>query len=94
MANTRFEPYWRPRDVALAPEPQPTGAPEYRHGDTCQLHQEQALHPRPRDTQQVVKACGEKPVKVIIETALLTDTEKIADLSTNDSWHNRLEWRR
>ena len=30
------------------------------------------------DIQQVVKACGEKPVKVIIETALLTDTEKIA----------------
>ena len=30
------------------------------------------------DIQQVVKACGDKPVKVIIETALLTDTEKIA----------------
>jgi deoxyribose-phosphate aldolase len=30
------------------------------------------------DIQQVVKACGEIPVKVIIETALLTDTEKIA----------------
>ncbi|NNJ47699.1 MAG: deoxyribose-phosphate aldolase [Acidimicrobiia bacterium] len=30
------------------------------------------------DIQQVVKACGEKPVKVIIETGLLTDTEKIA----------------
>ncbi len=30
------------------------------------------------DIQQVVKACGEIPVKVIIETALLTDPEKIA----------------
>ncbi|MFW2339150.1 MAG: deoxyribose-phosphate aldolase [Acidimicrobiia bacterium] len=30
------------------------------------------------DIQQVVRACGEIPVKVIIETALLTDTEKIA----------------
>ena len=30
------------------------------------------------DIQQVVKACGDKPVKVIIETALLTDTEKVA----------------
>ena len=30
------------------------------------------------DIQQVVKACEDKPVKVIIETALLTDTEKIA----------------
>jgi len=30
------------------------------------------------DIQQVVKACGDKPVKVIIETGLLTDTEKIA----------------
>ena len=30
------------------------------------------------DIQEVVKACGEIPVKVIIETALLTDTEKIA----------------
>ena len=30
------------------------------------------------DIQQVVKACGEMPVKVIIETALLTDTEKVA----------------
>ena len=30
------------------------------------------------DIQQVVKACGDKPVKVIIETALLTNTEKIA----------------
>ena len=30
------------------------------------------------DIQQVVKACGEIPVKVIIETALLTNTEKIA----------------
>jgi deoxyribose-phosphate aldolase len=30
------------------------------------------------DIQQVVKACGEIPVKVIIETALLTDTEKVA----------------
>ncbi len=30
------------------------------------------------DIQQVVKACGDVPVKVIIETALLTDTEKIA----------------
>ena len=30
------------------------------------------------DIQQVVKACGAIPVKVIIETALLTDTEKIA----------------
>jgi deoxyribose-phosphate aldolase len=30
------------------------------------------------DIQQVVKACGEVPVKVILETALLTDTEKVA----------------
>jgi deoxyribose-phosphate aldolase len=30
------------------------------------------------DIQQVVKACGDKPVKVIVETALLTDFEKIA----------------
>ena len=30
------------------------------------------------DIQQVVKACGDVPVKVIIETALLTDTEKVA----------------
>ena len=30
------------------------------------------------DIQQVVKACGDVPVKVIIETALLTNTEKIA----------------
>ena len=30
------------------------------------------------DIQQVVKACGEIPVKVIIETALLTDPEKVA----------------
>ena len=30
------------------------------------------------DIQQVVKACGDKPVKVIIETALLTNTEKVA----------------
>jgi deoxyribose-phosphate aldolase len=30
------------------------------------------------DIQQVVKACGAIPVKVIIETALLTDTEKVA----------------
>ncbi|NND04302.1 MAG: deoxyribose-phosphate aldolase [Acidimicrobiia bacterium] len=30
------------------------------------------------DIQEVVKACGEVPVKVIIETALLTDAEKIA----------------
>jgi deoxyribose-phosphate aldolase len=30
------------------------------------------------DIQQVVRACGDIPVKVIIETALLTDTEKIA----------------
>ena len=29
------------------------------------------------DIQQVVKACEEKPLKVIIETALLTNTEKI-----------------
>lgn len=29
------------------------------------------------DILQVVKACGEKPVKVIIETGLLTNTEKI-----------------
>ena len=29
------------------------------------------------DIQQVVKACGDKAVKVIIETALLTDMEKI-----------------
>jgi len=30
------------------------------------------------DIQQVVKACGDVPVKVIIETALLNHTEKIA----------------
>ncbi len=30
------------------------------------------------DIQQVVKAAGDTPVKVIIETALLTDTEKVA----------------
>ena len=30
------------------------------------------------DIQTVVKACGDTPVKVIIETALLTDTEKVA----------------
>ena len=30
------------------------------------------------DIQQVVRACGDVPVKVIIETALLTNTEKIA----------------
>ena len=30
------------------------------------------------DIQQVVRACGDIPVKVIIETALLTDTEKVA----------------
>ena len=30
------------------------------------------------DIQQVVKACGDTPVKVIIETALLTETEKVA----------------
>ncbi len=29
------------------------------------------------DILQVVRACGEKPVKVIIETGLLTDTEKV-----------------
>ena len=30
------------------------------------------------DIQQVVKACGDVPVKVILENALLTDTEKVA----------------
>ncbi len=30
------------------------------------------------DIQQVVRACGDIPVKVIIETALLTNTEKVA----------------
>ena len=30
------------------------------------------------DIQEVVKACGDVPVKVILETALLTDTEKVA----------------
>ena len=30
------------------------------------------------DIQQVVKAAGDTPVKVIIETSLLTDTEKVA----------------
>jgi len=30
------------------------------------------------DIQQVVKAAGDTPVKVIIETGLLTDTEKVA----------------
>ncbi|MDD5555979.1 MAG: deoxyribose-phosphate aldolase, partial [bacterium] len=30
-----------------------------------------------QDIQEVVRACEEKPVKVIIETGLLTDTEKV-----------------